>query len=111
MVRGFFHALPAEPVLAEVRRIAFQATHAATLEGGRSIASNHTMERLGEIAVPTLIIQGHHDAGMTPEHGTEMARRIPGARLEVLPNSGHTPQLEEPEAFHAIALPFLLAER
>jgi pimeloyl-ACP methyl ester carboxylesterase len=26
----------------------------------------------------------------------------------VLEGSGHTPQIEEPEAFHAIALPFLL---
>jgi pimeloyl-ACP methyl ester carboxylesterase len=39
-----------------------------------------------------------------------MQARIPGARLEVLEQSGHTPpQLEEPEAFHALALPFLLA--
>jgi hypothetical protein len=35
--------------------------------------------------------------------------RIPGARLEVLEQSGHTPQLEEPEPFHRLALPFLLA--
>jgi 3-oxoadipate enol-lactonase len=38
-----------------------------------------------------------------------MQARIPGARLEVLEHSGHTPQLEEPEAFHALVLPFLLA--
>lgn len=42
------------------------------------------------------------------EHGAAMRDRIPGARLEVLEHSGHTPQLEEPDAFHAVALPFLL---
>jgi pimeloyl-ACP methyl ester carboxylesterase len=36
-----------------------------------------------------------------------MRDRIPGARLEVLENSGHTPQLEEPEEFYRLALPFL----
>ena len=38
-----------------------------------------------------------------------MHDRIAGARLEVLEGAGHTPQLEEPDAFHALALPFLLA--
>jgi pimeloyl-ACP methyl ester carboxylesterase len=37
-----------------------------------------------------------------------MRDRIPGARLAVLEEAGHTPQLEQPEAFHALALPFLL---
>jgi len=35
--------------------------------------------------------------------------RTRGARLVVLEGSGHTPQLEEPEAFYAAALPFLTA--
>jgi pimeloyl-ACP methyl ester carboxylesterase len=60
-------------------------------------------------SVPTLIIQGRHDRARTPEHGAAMRERIPGARLEVLERAGHTPQLEEPDAFHALALPFLLA--
>lgn len=111
VARGFFHTPPPEAVLAEIRRIAFQASHQATLDAARSNAANDTLERLGNIRAPTLIVQGRHDAGRTPEHGAEMAKRIPEASLEVLPNSGHTPQLEEPEAFHALALPFLLAGR
>ena len=64
---------------------------------------------IGEIRVPTLIIQGRHDRARTPEHGAAMRDRIPGSRLKVLKafRPGHTPQLEEPEAFHALALPFL----
>jgi pimeloyl-ACP methyl ester carboxylesterase len=60
--------------------------------------------------VPTLIVQGRHDRARTPEHGTEMRKRIAGSRLEVIEEAGHTPQLEQPDAFHAVALPFLLGK-
>jgi pimeloyl-ACP methyl ester carboxylesterase len=33
--------------------------------------------------------------------------RYEGAQLFVLEGSGHTPQIEEPEAFWEVALPFL----
>jgi pimeloyl-ACP methyl ester carboxylesterase len=36
-----------------------------------------------------------------------MASQIRGAQLFVLEGSGHTPQIEEPEAFWGVALPFL----
>ena len=57
-----------------------------------------------------MIVQGRHDRARTPEHGEEMRKRIAGARLEVIEDAGHTPQLEQPETFHAIALPFLLGK-
>ena len=37
-----------------------------------------------------------------------MRDRIAGSTLEVIEDAGHTPQLEQPDAFHALALPFLL---
>jgi pimeloyl-ACP methyl ester carboxylesterase len=107
VVRGFFRDPPPPERLAEYRRIALMGSHAAAVEAARSNARSRTLERLGEIAVPTLIIQGRHDRARTPEHGAAMRDRIPGARLEVLEGAGHTPQLEEPDAFHALALPFL----
>jgi pimeloyl-ACP methyl ester carboxylesterase len=107
VVRGFFREPPAPERLAEYRRIALTASHAAAIEAARSNAGSRTLDRLGEIRVPTLIIQGRHDRARTPEHGAAMRDRIQGARLEILEGSGHTPQLEEPEAFHALALPFL----
>ncbi len=108
---GFFYRTPGPAERQEYQRIARMASHQAAVEAARSNAESRTLDRLGEIQVPTLIIQGHHDKARTPEHGALMRDRIPGARLEVLENSGHTPQLEEPEAFYAIALPFLLARR
>jgi pimeloyl-ACP methyl ester carboxylesterase len=55
-----------------------------------------------------MIIQGRHDRARTPEHGAQMRERIAGATLAVIEDAGHTPQLEQPDAFHDIALPFLL---
>jgi pimeloyl-ACP methyl ester carboxylesterase len=109
VVAGFFREPPAAAALADYRRIALAAAHPAAIEAMRSNAGSRTLERLDQIAVPTLIIQGRHDRARTPEHGAAMRDRIPGARLEILEGSGHTPQLEEPDAFHALALPFLLA--
>lgn len=111
IVAGFFYHTPGAAELQEYLRIARMASHPAAVEAMRSNAETRTLDRLGEIQVPTLIIQGRYDKARTPEHGALMRDRIPQARLEVLENSGHTPQLEEPEAFYNLALPFLLAGR
>lgn len=108
IVDGFFYRPPPAAKLAEYRRIALMASQAAAVEAGRSNAGSRTLERLGAIAVPTLIIQGRHDRARTPEHGAQMRDRIPGARLEIV-DAGHTPQLEAPDAFREVALPFLRA--
>jgi len=107
MVAGFFHRPPDAATLAAFRRVAGMANRTAALSAARSNARGRTLERLAEITAPTLIVQGRHDKARTPEHGAEMAARIPGARLVVLEASGHTPQIEESEAFLAVAVPFL----
>lgn len=108
VVAGFFHRPPEEARLAAFRRIARGATQAAAVGATRSNALARTYERLAEITVPVRIIQGRHDKARTPEHGQAMCERLADARLSVLSGSGHTPQLEEAEAFHSLALPFLL---
>jgi pimeloyl-ACP methyl ester carboxylesterase len=45
-------------------------------------------EQLGRIAAPTLLIIGDADI-VTPEHGVERFRTIPGSRLCVVPHAGH----------------------
>jgi 3-oxoadipate enol-lactonase len=108
IVQGFFHQQPPPARLEELYRVAASADQPAAVAAARSNATARTLERLHEIAVPTLIVQGRHDRARTVAHGEEMRERIPGARLEILEHSGHTPYLEEPDAFHALALPFLL---
>jgi pimeloyl-ACP methyl ester carboxylesterase len=110
MVNGFFHRAPPGDAFERYLRIALAASPEAVVEAARSNALSRTLESLETIAVPTLIVQGRHDRVRTPEHGAEMRHRIHGARLVILNDSGHTPHLEMPEAFHAAALPFLLGK-
>jgi pimeloyl-ACP methyl ester carboxylesterase len=51
----------------------------------------------GRIAAPTLVIWGEDDRWIPAERGRELARRIPGARLELLPAAGHLVQEDQPE--------------
>lgn len=55
--------------------------------------------RLHEITVPTLIVGGKHDVHVSPEWSENMAKKIPGARLMMMEQSGHFPWLDEPELF------------
>jgi 3-oxoadipate enol-lactonase len=108
IVRGFFLNPPEEAELARFRSVALAASQHAAVEAARSNASNDTLAQLAAIRVPTLIVQGRYDRARTPEHGARMQACIEGAALAIVEDAGHTPQLEQPDAFHDIAMPFLL---
>jgi 3-oxoadipate enol-lactonase len=65
-------------------------------------------ERLAEISTPTLIVYGDKDVMDVREAAGPLAAAIPGARLAVIPNAAHLPQMEQPELFNEIVLEFLL---
>jgi len=71
---------------------------------------NRTAE-LDRIAVPTLLIFGEADTLTTADMGRQMQARIKGAKLVVVPKSGHLVNLEQPEAFEAALEPFLFEHR
>jgi 2-succinyl-6-hydroxy-2,4-cyclohexadiene-1-carboxylate synthase len=79
---------------------------AASLRGAGQGAMRPLHDRLGHIDVPTLVIAGERD-GMGRERASVVVAAIPGARLEVVPGAGHTPHLEDPEAFLRLADAFL----
>jgi pimeloyl-ACP methyl ester carboxylesterase len=54
---------------------------------------------LRRIAVPTLVLWGEADRIVTPSYGRAYAQRIPGAVIRAIPEAGHHPELEQPEAF------------
>ena len=51
----------------------------------------------GGINAPTLIIWGEADPWIPVARGIELAGRIPGARLELLPTAGHLVQEDQPD--------------
>jgi pimeloyl-ACP methyl ester carboxylesterase len=46
-------------------------------------------DRLGQLAMPTPIVHGQNDPCLPVEHGTALAKAIPGAILVVIPEMGH----------------------
>jgi 3-oxoadipate enol-lactonase len=68
---------------------AWQAQSAASL-------GHDTYDRLGEIAVPTLILHGTADRVVDPRNAPLLADRIPDARLEMLDDLGHLFFWEDP---------------
>lgn len=50
------------------------------------------------IRVPTLVINGGADSMVTTQRARAMADRIPAARFVEIPESGHAPPLEHPQA-------------
>jgi pimeloyl-ACP methyl ester carboxylesterase len=63
-------------------------------------------DRLRRLAVPTLIVAGDED-DHTLQPGIFLKRAIPAAGLLVLPKTGHTINLEEPDAFNRAVAEFL----
>jgi pimeloyl-ACP methyl ester carboxylesterase len=53
---------------------------------------------LPAIDCPTLVVAGAEDEVTIPERAIEIADRVPGARLVVVPGCGHLSTLEEPAA-------------
>jgi 3-oxoadipate enol-lactonase len=64
--------------------------------------------RLGEIAVPTLVITAARDVRAINELGQLLAREIPGARHAVIEEADHMVQWRAPEEFAHLVLDFLL---
>lgn len=54
-------------------------------------------EELSKIRIPTLIVCGEEDKMTPPNLSRELAARIPGAQLVLIPETGHMVMLEEPE--------------
>ncbi len=65
-------------------------------------------ERMNRLTVPTLIMIGDEDEPCV-DAAVFMKRNIPTAGLSVLPQSGHTINLEEPDLYNRVVLDFLTA--
>ena len=62
---------------------------------------------LAWIKCPTLVLSGDTDNTMPNSLSREMADGIPGAKLVIIPDCGHLPQLEQPQATAAALVEWL----
>lgn len=72
---------------------------AAALYGWRPYMHDPGLRHwLHRVRVPTLVVWGQSDRIVLPEYGAKLCRALPDARLEQIPEAGHYPQIERPDA-------------
>jgi 3-oxoadipate enol-lactonase len=64
------------------------------------------IDRLRDVAVPSLVIVGDQDVPFIA-HSERMAKTIPNARLAVIADAGHSPQFEAATEWFAVLTGFL----
>jgi 2-hydroxy-6-oxonona-2,4-dienedioate hydrolase len=69
------------------------------------------VERLDQVRVPTLIVDGALDNPEVLRAGELMHSQIPGAKKVILPESAHVPNMEKPVEFNQAVLRFLYEAR
>ncbi|NIF71988.1 MULTISPECIES: alpha/beta fold hydrolase [unclassified Burkholderia] len=104
-------SLRRDPVFAATkRRMAADIGRAAFARQTAAVIGRPDSRReLPSIAVPSLVLVGDSDPVTPPEFAREMAEAIPGAKLVIVPECGHTSPLERPEAVNAALRDWLAA--
>jgi pimeloyl-ACP methyl ester carboxylesterase len=86
--------------------ITVPGTRRAALEAIRSSSRGYE-NLLEKIRTPALVLWGKEDRLLPPEEGLRLSSDLAGARLLVLPGTGHLPQEEAPEEFSRAVSRFL----
>jgi pimeloyl-ACP methyl ester carboxylesterase len=71
------------------------------------MARPDSVPTLSQIACPTMVVVGDRDSLTPPALAREIAGGIAGARLEIIPGSGHISTLEKPDAVNTAITKFL----
>lgn len=82
------------------------ANHLLGQDANRVIESEQFREQVRQLDTPTLILHGAVDP-RPARFAAQLADLIPGAELAILPNVGHYPRFEDPDAFEKAVRPFL----
>jgi pimeloyl-ACP methyl ester carboxylesterase len=72
-----------------------------------ALAEADTRATLPGVVVPTLILAGEHDRIVPPESAAALQAAIPGARLVIIPGTGHLSGQEDPATYNAALRDFL----
>jgi pimeloyl-ACP methyl ester carboxylesterase len=92
----------------KIRDIAFDNLHELTMDESAQVRLDPpAFERLGEIAVPTLVLPADHDPPEMEPIAVAVAERIPNATLVRIPDTDHVINLRRPDEFDRVVLGFL----
>ncbi len=96
--------------------------HASLSDRGARAAFLHTLRPIVDIrgqrvdardriylaqSLPFMIVWGEHDPIIPVAHGRAAHEIVPGSRLEVFPNAGHFPHLDDPLRFVQVMIDFV----
>jgi pimeloyl-ACP methyl ester carboxylesterase len=103
-VRNLYHdqsiadKMLAMPVTDEQADIALGNRFTTTKLGWQPRWYNPSLERwLHRITVPTLVVWGENDKLFPKEYAARWGERIPGCKVEIIPQCGHVPAIEKPD--------------
>ncbi|MET9887591.1 alpha/beta hydrolase [Streptomyces sp. NPDC006430] len=93
-----------DPEVLPAGQVALQRDNVATLRalaGDPYMHDPKLLRRLRSVDVPALLLWGESDRIVTPAYGAVYAEAFGTGRLQIIPEAGHLPQLEQPEATFA----------
>lgn len=94
----------------EVRAIMSESTPAGVIGALQAMAERpDSAALLPSIGVPALVVAGAEDPITPPSDAERMAKAMPDARLEVIANAAHLPNVQQSEAFNRVVAAFLSA--
>ncbi len=96
-----------EPWVSDAGQSAFYRQLAARL--GDEEFTGSMQEKYASIDIPVLVCWGEDDAWVPVDRGRELAARIPGADLRVMPDAGHLLPEDKPSELTAALFEFLAA--
>jgi 3-oxoadipate enol-lactonase len=91
----------------EMQRRALELQIEAGEAAEERLAVEDIGDRLSEIAVPTLVIVGEHDASDMHAIADQITTAVPDSRREQIAGTAHLPSMERPAEFDRLVLGFL----
>jgi 3-oxoadipate enol-lactonase len=97
-----------KPIVAEWARRVSRCDRSGTRQAALGVINRRAvLDEIGTIRAPTLVVVGEHDTATPPERSRTIAAAIPGARLEIVLNSGHSSTVEQPAALTDLIRSFI----
>jgi pimeloyl-ACP methyl ester carboxylesterase len=108
----FMHQVFTEPdsadVIAQMTAIGLEATPEAVVAQEEELDWQRPAGLLAAVACPTLVVHGEQDAAVPVSLAESIVAAMPNARLVVIPDGGHRPDIRSPERVNPLLAEFLL---
>nr|WP_314145092.1 alpha/beta fold hydrolase [uncultured Rhodococcus sp.] len=85
------------------------STRAVVGPRGQTVSAKQHFEKFESI--PSLLVWGGKDRMIPAKHADNIRREVPNSRVEIFPDAGHFPQLDEPDFFFRLLDEFLDSNR